>query len=41
MGLGVAFGMVLGCAAATKFTGWFLPLPFLIWSCLYRSRQGS
>ena len=34
------FGVVLGCAAATKFTGWFLPLPFLVWSCLYRSRPG-
>ena len=32
--------LVLGCAAATKFTGWFLPLPFLVWSCLYRSRPG-
>ena len=32
--------MILGCAAATKFTGWLLPLPFLIWSGLYRSRVG-
>ena len=29
-----------GCAAATKFTGWFLPLPFLAWAVLYRSRAG-
>lgn len=36
----VVFGMILGCAAATKFTGWLLPLPFLIWSGLYRSRVG-
>jgi hypothetical protein len=36
----VAFGIVLGCAMATKFTGWFLPLPFLIWAGLYRSRRG-
>jgi 4-amino-4-deoxy-L-arabinose transferase-like glycosyltransferase len=36
----VSFGLVLGCAAATKFTGWFLPLPFLAWSVLYRSRRG-
>ena len=36
----LTFGLVLGCAAATKFTGWFLPLPFLVWSCLYRSRPG-
>jgi 4-amino-4-deoxy-L-arabinose transferase-like glycosyltransferase len=34
-----AFGLILGCAAATKFTGWFLPLPFLAWVGLYRSRQ--
>src|SRR5579883_550872 len=25
------FGLILGCAAATKLTGWFLPLPFLVW----------
>jgi Dolichyl-phosphate-mannose-protein mannosyltransferase len=37
-GWNLTFGLVLGCAAATKFTGWFLPLPFLIWSCLFRSR---
>ena len=36
----VAFGVILGCAAATKFTGWFLLLPFLAWAGLYRSRQG-
>jgi 4-amino-4-deoxy-L-arabinose transferase-like glycosyltransferase len=35
-----AFGVILGCAFATKLTGWFLPLPFLAWSLLYRSRQG-
>jgi 4-amino-4-deoxy-L-arabinose transferase-like glycosyltransferase len=34
------FGLLLGCAAATKLTGWFLPLPFLGWAILYRSRQG-
>jgi hypothetical protein len=34
------FGLVLGCAAATKLTGWFLPLPFLAWDVLYRSRRG-
>ena len=31
-------GVILGCAAATKLTGWFLPLPFLAWAVLYRSR---
>ncbi len=36
----VVFGIVLGCAAATKLTGWFVPLPFLAWTGLYRSRQG-
>jgi len=36
----LTFGLVLGCAAATKLTGWFLPLPFLAWAVLYRSRQG-
>ena len=36
----VALGVILGCAAATKLTGWFLPLPFLAWVVLYRSRQG-
>jgi 4-amino-4-deoxy-L-arabinose transferase-like glycosyltransferase len=34
------FGLMLGCAAATKLTGWFLPLPFLVWVVLYRCRQG-
>ena len=34
------FGVLLGCAAGTKLTGWFLPLPFLAWAILYRSRQG-
>jgi 4-amino-4-deoxy-L-arabinose transferase-like glycosyltransferase len=32
------FGLILGCAAATKLTGWFLPLPFLAWAGWYRSR---
>jgi Dolichyl-phosphate-mannose-protein mannosyltransferase len=36
----IAFGVILGCAAATKFTGWFLPFPFFIWSSVYRSRPG-
>jgi 4-amino-4-deoxy-L-arabinose transferase-like glycosyltransferase len=34
------FGAILGCAAGTKLTGWFLPLPFLAWAILYRSRRG-
>jgi hypothetical protein len=35
-----AFGVILGCAAATKLTGWLLPVPFLAWAAVYRSRQG-
>ena len=34
------FGLLAGCAADTKFTGWLLPLPFLAWSLLYRDRRG-
>lgn len=36
----IAFGLLAGAAADTKFTGWLLPLPFLAWSVLYRSRRG-
>jgi hypothetical protein len=32
------FGTVLGCSLATKLTGWFLTLPFLVWAGLYRDR---
>ncbi|MDR3637673.1 MAG: glycosyltransferase family 39 protein [Isosphaeraceae bacterium] len=39
-GVAVAFGMVAGCAADTKLTGWLLPLPFLVWTVLYRDRRG-
>ncbi len=31
---------MLGCAAGTKLTGWFLPLPFLAWVVLERDRRG-
>ena len=37
-GWAIAIGVIVGCAATTKFTGWFLPLPFVVWSCLNRSR---
>ena len=37
----VVFGLLAGWAADTKLTGWFLPLPFLAWTALYRSRRGS
>lgn len=36
----VAFGVVAGCAADTKLTGWLMPLPFLVWTLLYRDRRG-
>lgn len=36
----VAFGVVAGCAADTKLTGWFLPIPLLAWAALVRSRRG-
>jgi hypothetical protein len=36
----LAFGIIVGCALATKLTGWFLPLPFLAWSLWCRSRRG-
>ncbi len=35
----VVFGLVVGCAADTKLTGWFLPLPFIVWTILYRDRR--
>ena len=39
-GWAVAFGVLCGWAADTKLTGWFLPLPFVAWSLLYRDRRG-
>ena len=45
---GPAMGAGWSCSASwpaarrdTKFTGWFLPLPFLAWTGLYRNRPGS
>jgi hypothetical protein len=35
----VTFGLALGCALATKLTGWFLPVPFLAWAILLRRRR--
>ena len=32
------FGLAVGCALATKLTGWFLPLPFLVWAAWKRDR---
>ena len=39
VGLWRGFGLVLGCALATKLTGWFLPLPFLAWAAWTRDRR--
>ena len=36
----VLFGILTGAAAGTKLTGWLLPLPFLVWTVLYRERKG-
>ena len=36
----VAFGVLASWAADTKLTGWFLPIPFLIWTALARDRRG-
>jgi 4-amino-4-deoxy-L-arabinose transferase-like glycosyltransferase len=37
----VLFGLLAGAAAATKLTGWFLPLPFLAWALAYRDRRAA
>ncbi|MFO0949877.1 MAG: glycosyltransferase family 39 protein [Isosphaeraceae bacterium] len=36
----ILFGLLLGFAADTKLTGWFIPLPMLVWVALTRSRRG-
>lgn len=36
----VLFGLLVGLAADTKLTGWLLPVPFVLWSLLLRSRKG-
>ena len=40
-GRAVLFGILAGCAAATKLTGWFLPIPFLAWAILRRDRRAA
>jgi hypothetical protein len=37
----VAFGIAWGCAAATKFTGWFVPVPLAAWALLYRDLRAA
>jgi len=36
----VGFGVVVGCALATKLTGWFLPVPFVLWTLWFRPQDG-
>ena len=40
-GWAIAFGLILGWAADTKLTGWFLGLPFLGWAGLNATGGGS
>jgi hypothetical protein len=35
------FALLLGCAAATKFTGWLIPIPLLAWTCFAGARALS
>ena len=37
----LCFGILAGAAAATKLTGWLLPLPLLFWTVFYRDRNGG
>jgi len=37
----LAFGVAWGCAAATKLTGWFVPVPLAAWALLYRDRRAA
>ncbi len=32
------FGLLLGMTMSTKATGWFAPIPFMLWAALYRDR---
>ena len=36
----ILFGILWGCAIATKFTGLLLPVPLLVWALLYKERRG-
>jgi hypothetical protein len=35
----IGFALAVGAALATKLTGWFLPLPFLVWTTWTRDRR--
>jgi hypothetical protein len=37
----IAFGVAWGCAAATKLTGWFLPIPLAAWVAVHRDRRAA
>ncbi|MEW4569999.1 glycosyltransferase family 39 protein [Tautonia sp. JC769] len=39
-GWAVLMGLVIGAASATKLTGWFIPLPLLAWTIVFRDRRG-
>jgi hypothetical protein len=41
IGWALLFGMIVGCSAGTKLTGWFLPVPFVVWAGIYRSRRAA
>lgn len=37
----IAFGVAWGCAAGTKLTGWFIPVPLVVWALLYRDWRAA
>ena len=37
----VALGVLCGWAAATKLTGWFLPIPFIVWALWVRNARAA
>ena len=37
----VGFGVLCGWAAATKLTGWFLPIPFVVWALWDRNGRAA
>lgn len=39
-GWSIVLGIVLGCAMATKLTGWLLPLPLVAWSLIFDRKRG-
>jgi hypothetical protein len=41
IGWSMAFGVLVGCALATKLTGWFLPVPFMVWAAIRFDRRAA